>query len=138
MICRRCGCVDVEPVIESGDHGPHGDKMICPECGSFLAWAKKKKNEKHRTKGSKYTPQDMEKDGCELCRRKRKQLGKFETLEMHHKDGNPQNDTKENLLVVCTACHKRIHHDITYMNEHFSHMFTDDTMTDINLEECPF
>lgn len=137
MDCKSCGCVDIEPELLPGV-GPHGPKLVCPECKTFLGWKKKEKNEGHRTKGSKHTPESMDKDCCELCRRKRKQLGKYETLEMHHKDCNPQNENKENLLVVCTACHKRIHHDITYMNNHFIHLFTDATMVDIDLDEVPF
>ena len=48
-------------------------------------------------------------------------LGTHETLEIHHKieinDGGQ--DIKENILVVCTHCHKLIHHVRTYMNDHF-------------------
>lgn len=41
---------------------------------------------------------------CELCG-----LNEPAILEIHHKDRNPQNDSAENLLVICPNCHTRIH-----------------------------
>ena len=39
---------------------------------------------------------------CKVC-------GQFKAKALHHKDFNNQNDSKENLLPVCTKCHYNIH-----------------------------
>jgi 5-methylcytosine-specific restriction endonuclease McrA len=31
-------------------------------------------------------------------------------LVVHHKDGNKKNQALENLVTVCTSCHRRLHH----------------------------
>lgn len=40
---------------------------------------------------------------CEVC-------GSTTNIDVHHKDGNHQNNVPENLLVVCRSCHLKIHH----------------------------
>ena len=40
---------------------------------------------------------------CELCRSKK-------NLEVHHKDGNEENNLEENLIKVCCSCHNLLHH----------------------------
>lgn len=48
------------------------------------------------------------------------------TLEIHHKipvsEGG--SDTPENILVLCTADHKMVHHQRTYLNKHLSRYYT--------------
>jgi hypothetical protein len=39
---------------------------------------------------------------CEVC-------GKKARLDVHHKDGNWQNDSEGNLVTVCRSCHMKIH-----------------------------
>lgn len=39
---------------------------------------------------------------CIIC-------GNDEGLHIHHKDGNPQNNQIENVIVLCGVCHKKIH-----------------------------
>lgn len=41
---------------------------------------------------------------CQICA-----LESPDILVIHHKDGNRENNTLENLLVVCPNCHARIH-----------------------------
>jgi rRNA maturation endonuclease Nob1 len=40
---------------------------------------------------------------CEIC-------GSNKNVDVHHKDGNPQNNVLENLQRVCRSCHIKIHH----------------------------
>ena len=39
---------------------------------------------------------------CNTC-------GSNKNIEIHHVDKNPENDQKENLIVVCKSCHTKIH-----------------------------
>lgn len=39
---------------------------------------------------------------CVIC-------GAKEGLHIHHKDKNPQNNSPENLVVLCGVCHKKAH-----------------------------
>lgn len=43
-----------------------------------------------------------EKSHCEIC-------GTTKNLDVHHIDKNPNNNRKENLIVLCRSCHIRIH-----------------------------
>jgi len=45
-------------------------------------------------------------DSCALCRQ-----GDVEALTVHHIDGDEQNDTYENTIVLCHNCHQRHHQD---------------------------
>lgn len=40
---------------------------------------------------------------CEIC-------GSDRNVDVHHIDGNPQNNSLDNLMRVCRSCHYRIHH----------------------------
>ena len=40
---------------------------------------------------------------CNVCEKT------FFLLHIHHKDGNHSNNNKENLIAVCSSCHKKIH-----------------------------
>lgn len=39
---------------------------------------------------------------CQMCAATRR-------LHVHHKDGNPRNNTAENLMTLCPSCHRQIH-----------------------------
>lgn len=46
------------------------------------------------------------KDECELCGWKEKRKGELYTpCELHHKDGNPHNHLRNNLILLCPNCH---------------------------------
>jgi hypothetical protein len=132
MLCKRCG-ENVEPFFTLMESGPNYAKNTCPLCDCFLGWVKKPENEKRRTRGSKYKPHSLGKEYCELCRRKRGQLGKRGTLHIHHKDCDYTNDVPENLLVLCTSCHELVHLHKKTVNGEYGNMFTDETMTEVNL-----
>lgn len=39
---------------------------------------------------------------CEMC-------GSKKNIDVHHIDGNYQNNTPENLMILCRSCHMKIH-----------------------------
>ena len=118
MECRRCGEIEGprEIVLESG---PHYGKHECPLCGSFLGFMKKPVNEKKRAK-NKYTAESLGYSACQLCQREKDRLGVSEVLEVHHVKEISQggDDIPANIWCVCTPCHKIIHHQRIYTNEH--------------------
>lgn len=44
----------------------------------------------------------MKKDKCEIC-------GKTGKLDIHHKDGDYNNNNIDNLMCICRSCHTKIH-----------------------------
>lgn len=118
--CRYCDEF-IEPVIRQRPDTPHGGgEKLCPVCGRHLAWIPKEKNLNKRPK-NKYTPNDLKIEYCQMCLRTQEMLGVNETLEVHHvieikDDGD---DEPENIFVLCTACHKDVHHKRIYLYEHF-------------------
>ena len=127
MNCKKCG-IKVKPV-SNGDISPiHGYKLSCPSCNSFVGWGGKRQIIKDengiRQKSSQWSADRLNISVCELCRRDKSMLGPG-TLEVHHKipisDGGP--DEPDNILIVCTACHKQIHFLQCYFNRHLSEYF---------------
>jgi len=118
MPCPKCGSLDFyeKPRPDT----PHNAAIYCEVCNEFIKWKPKDKN-KDKRPPNRLSPEDISIRYCELCLRQKTRLGTHETLEIHHKieinDGGQ--DIKENILVVCTHCHKLIHHVRTYMNDHF-------------------
>lgn len=47
---------------------------------------------------------DVKQHKCENCGRKT-WLGKPIPIELHHKDGNPENNALNNLQILCSNCH---------------------------------
>ena len=47
----------------------------------------------------------LKEDKCELCDRN------CDKLHVHHLDGNPENNNRNNLMVLCMGCHKAIHNN---------------------------
>jgi hypothetical protein len=55
-----------------------------------------------------------------MCQRRKDFLGKGERLEIHHVIQIDQggDDTPDNIWILCTACHRIVHHQRTYLYEH--------------------
>ena len=109
--CRKCQ-KDVDAItIEMPETSIHYAKAVCPSCNSFIDWLKKPENEGIRIQSSKFSPESLKIENCELCGRDASKLGKRSSLAVHHKipieEGGK--DTKDNLLVLCTACHRMAH-----------------------------
>lgn len=112
----------------------HHGKEVCNGCGKFLRWIPKPDNEKvrrpakHRDLVKKYS-----KGFCELCLKSEVELPNGQGLEAQHviefQDGGTEG--RENIWIVCTACHKLIH----WMRHHISQRSTV-TNGDMNNVHC--
>ena len=113
--CRICNCDTFQKHIIR-PIGPHYGEQVCNICNNRIKFLRKPQNENKRKK-NKYSASDLGIGYCEMCLRDRQQLMGYETLEVHHKtqisDGGE--DTPENIWVICTPCHKIIHHHRTYL-----------------------
>ena len=121
--CPHCEQNVKVEIWEGGAEGtPHFAKAVCPKCRAFMPdlWIKKPENDEKRGKSSRYTPTRLNLSSCEICGRERSFLGKYETLDIHHKTPVSKGglDEPSNLLVLCTACHRMAHWLRTYLNDH--------------------
>ena len=119
--CPGCGKV-AEPIIKECGSGPHYAEERCPYCKKFFGYTPKPKNKEKRKK-NKHTPESLSISHCQMCMRKKDSLGRYGTLAAHHiiEVASPTfgPDTPENIWVVCTSCHSLIHHQRTYLHNHF-------------------
>ena len=114
FVCKKCGST-VEPNYTETPDMVHEGRLDCPVCKGLIKWVPKPKNLNRRRRTSKFT---IELGYCQWCLRKKGELGKHETLHLHHMIpicfGGP--DEKENLLTLCSACHGAVHHAQRYLN----------------------
>lgn len=118
--CKHC---EAEIQVKKTPETPHYARKDCPNCG-FLGWKSKPDNQ--RSTGSNLSPKkifefhNQEEERCFFCRRKKEDLGRNETftLDHIHELNRGGKDEKENLQVLCTACHKLKNHQRLYHNWH--------------------
>ena len=122
--CKRCGW-EGQPVTKGAPNEIHGHRLVCPDCGAFLAWGGKVKQIKDksglRQVSTQWTSKRLGIDECQLCRRSRELVEACnDSLEAHHLRPISEGGADEpyNILIVCTPCHKQIHHNQTYHNRH--------------------
>ena len=124
MYCKHCN-EEIEPIFIEMKEGPHYGKHICSYCDKFLGWVKKPKNEGKREQ-LKYIPEDFDKYFCEICGRKKYELGEHEKIAIHHKipikEGGK--DIPENILVLCTFCHRLCHFLKKYLLHHLDNFYS--------------
>lgn len=128
MTCKKCGLV-AKPYTNGQAHEVHGYKLFCAACNTWIGWSGKTKalkNERgERQISSQWTAKRLQVEACQSCLRTLDRLGDNENLEIHHvipvKDGGP--DTLANIWVICTTCHKEIHHRRVYFNGHMEKFF---------------
>lgn len=97
--------------------GGHYAKRICGKCQKTNGWAPKPENEKVKRPAKHKSLVDKYGNGfCELCLRMESELESWHTLEGHHilEFSEGGSEKAENVLIVCTACHKLIHWLRTY------------------------
>lgn len=123
--CPSCGSTNFS-IKNTGS--VHHLQQVCRRCGKQVKFLPNpEKPSSQRTESTKYKLEHVlavtkqEEKRCFFCRRKKKHLGKNETLELDHitplSEGGE--DRPENLQVLCTACHKLRHHFELY---HFKHL----------------
>ena len=124
--CLICGGLLI--FIETPDKKHYG-KIKCAQCGAWVKWVKKPENEDKRTKTSKHDGLTESADRCGLCGRKRFELNNKETFELHHsipleEDGE---DKMDNIVFLCTACHRQAHWIRTYFYKHLKPLTKEET-----------
>lgn len=126
--CRQCGYKG-KPENAGKINPVHGYALRCPNCTKFWGWGGLSKELKSstgkRTETSIWTAKRLGMESCQCCLRSKQFLGDAGALEVHHvipvSDGGT--DDLSNIWVVCTACHKEIHHRRTYFNSHMAKFF---------------
>jgi len=130
LACPECGAEEIPNVIERLNGATIVYRAECPLCKRFIKWlpksifeGAKKPNGKRRK--AVWTPTVMGIDHCELCGRHTGELGKNEKLDAHHKlpIEHGGEDAKDNILILCTPCHRMAHFLRTYLNDHLSHLY---------------
>lgn len=112
-----CGC-DAEIRFVLTPDQPHYGKDVCSKCGAWQRWVPKpdaekaKRPAKHRDLVKKHGRGE-----CELCGCPESDLPPGDVLEGHHVEEfqNGGEATRENVWVICTACHSLINWRRTYV-----------------------
>lgn len=131
----KCGCNYA--IIAPTDGTAHASvRCANADCNKFFKWLAKPKNADKKTRtDTKGLIEKFSKGYCELCLRNAKQLPRGQVLHAHHvipkvKGGN---EDKENIWIVCTKCHRYIHHERTYLGHY--HCDTEDFEANLLTEE---
>lgn len=119
--CRHCGSTN-QTISVANWPGGHYAKVACERCGAFIKWAAKPDAAKaKRGPAQKKLVARYSQGFCELCFRLSDSLPGPQTLEAHHvipvEQGGP--DDRSNIWIVCTPCHRMIHHQRTYLGHAF-------------------
>ena len=116
--CPQCEMGTTSKVVLLTE-GKHYAKEVCSRCGAYRSFVKKPENENKRGK-NRFSPAGLGIDFCQLCLRPTNRLGDRGVLEVHHVEQiqNGGEDAPGNIWVCCTSCHRLIHHQRTYLNEH--------------------
>ena len=116
--CPNCGA-EYKPEIEIQELGVHYAKEKCAACHRFRRWIPKPSTDTTKYKRPKAHTDLVKKYSrgfCELCLVNAANLPKGQTLEAQHvieyQDGGEP--TRENIWIVCTACHRFVHWIRTY------------------------
>lgn len=115
--CQRCGSMETR--IEIIPNGPHYAKELCMRCGVYIRWIAKPGNLKpKRQKSHTDLVEKYSRGFCEICGILQSRIPNNETMEAHHvveyqSDGDRE---RENIEIVCTACHNLIHWRRTYLH----------------------
>jgi HNH endonuclease. len=117
--CRRCGTTShINYIRHPGWPGGHWGRVHCKNCDTFIKWASKPTDKKTKRSSSHKRLVSLYSHGfCVVCLRQDSQIPAPQTLEAHHiipvADGGT--DDQGNIMICCTACHKLIHWQRTYL-----------------------
>jgi hypothetical protein len=123
--CPNCSEI-VNPDVTPVDNGTSiVYKATCPLCGTYIKWLPKslfegaKKSNGKRRKAA-WSAKALGINYCEMCGRPEDRLGAGEKLESHHKVPieHGGEDLRDNILILCSPCHRMAHFLRTYLNEH--------------------
>jgi 5-methylcytosine-specific restriction endonuclease McrA len=121
---NRCICGSLQFKSIAGPWaGGHHAKVVCATCGRFQKWESKPRELKTvdpRSEVSKKLVAEFSQGFCEMCLRRKSELPLPQTLEGHHVVPVALNgsDDRSNIWILCTSCHRRIHHERTYLGHY--------------------
>lgn len=100
--CIICGTVMIQPRWKNGDlDSSFSKRKFCSKkCYGISIM---KKNPTLSAIRKRYQ-RKISKNKCAIC-------GIDANLHVHHKDRNPKNNTKENIMILCSTCHAKVHID---------------------------
>lgn len=105
-------CQSTEVVFSETPQLPHYGREDCADCGRFIRWVPKPEGDRvRRPSAHRGLVHKFSRGFCEMCLRKENELPDGQTLEAQHVEefsggGEPK---RENIWIICTACHKLIH-----------------------------
>lgn len=124
QLCQRCDSLGPHTIIPTAS-GPHYARLQCIDCFAYFpGWVSKPGGEKRRGAAQKKLVNKYSMGRCELCMRWEEQLPGTQTLEAHHVvevddcDTDDFRNSRANVWIVCTACHRLIHHQRTYLGHY--------------------
>ena len=135
--CRRCGRnIEVKMLPEKHTHYA---EYRC-SCGKHEGYEPYPQN-KGKRPPNRHSPEGLGIDYCQMCQRHKERLGNRETLHSHHVievGTQGGEDVPENIWVVCTPCHRYIHHQRTYLNNHLTGKYSfEDLEKDLEKDGVP-
>lgn len=132
---RHCQWCDglVSYVAALRDHGVHYADAWCVNCGRHIGYPAKPGAEKtKRSAPARKAVLKHSRGYCEMCCLREERLPPGEALEAHHvipysedeakqlgfAEAGP--DTRDNIWILCTPCHKLVDFRRTYGNVHYN------------------
>ncbi len=118
-LVKKCVCGSCGPhIVEIKTEGVHHAAVICIQCRRHVAWMSKPDQDKaKRPAAHTDLVKRFSKGYCEMCFITKENLPKGEALEAQHviefQDGG--SNERENIWILCTACHKLVHWRRTYV-----------------------
>ena len=117
-----CGSKTTDTILMP--NSVHYAKIVCTVCRKFVKWKKAPDNENKRTGCPSVSIvanfHGFKKEFCFFCGRTKEQLGWNETLTVDHikkiEEGGA--DNKQNMQILCSACHKLKHWADLYTRKH--------------------
>lgn len=110
--CRKQNCLSQNVKIEIRDNGQIGIK--CNICNAYTFWPLE--NSKNRKASHQNLVKEIGLNYCQWCLRYDYELPQPQRLEAHHIIEYAEGGTndKNNILILCTACHSQCHHNRVY------------------------
>ncbi len=108
--CPECGSANL--VERKKVKGPHYAQVKCKDCKRHVQWVSKPDSEKtRRPQAHRDLVKRYSRGYCEVCGTRKEDLPAGQAMEANHiiEFKNGGSDERENIQILCTACHKLIH-----------------------------
>ncbi len=118
MVCRNCNSSNVTNEFRD-DRQQFGTK--CHDCNKYT-WQPKESNTYKRESKHIGLVNKIGITYCQWCLRSKENIPAPGTLEAHHiiEYAEGGTDDKNNILILCSSCHKQCHHDRTYFGHYLN------------------